>query len=100
MTLSRIAFSHYHDCIEMVLINQVVSIGMLISAAVATRVRNSSVKVAAGCRLGADSELGTLPQVILKMIIQLALQPCTLKLYHVDSGIHSDTINPSDGNYH
>ena len=38
-----------------------------------------------GCRLGADSELSTLPEVVLRKIMQLALQPCTVQLYHVDS---------------
>ncbi len=50
-----------------------------------------------GCRLGADSELSTLPEVVLRKIMQLALQPCTVQLYHVDSGIQ---IEHSDGSYH
>lgn len=49
------------------------------------------------CRLGAESDLSTLPQVVLRNIImQLALQPCMLQLYHVDSGIQ---IKLSDGSY-
>ncbi|DBA91885.1 TPA: hypothetical protein ACH3X2_003791 [Trebouxia sp. C0005] len=48
-------------------------------------------------RLGAESDLSTLPQVVLRNIImQLALQPCMLQLYHVDSGIQ---IKLSDGSY-
>jgi len=53
--------------------------------------------VPVGCRLGADSELSTLPEVVLRKIMQLALQPCTVQLYHVDSGIQ---IEHSDGSYH
>ena len=67
------------------------------SAAVATSAIYSNFREAVGCRLSADSELSTLPQVILKKIMQLALQPCTLQLYHVDSGT---LIELSDGKYH
>ncbi|KAL3160326.1 hypothetical protein ABBQ38_009715 [Trebouxia sp. C0009 RCD-2024] len=38
-------------------------------------------------RLGANSLLNTLPLLALKKIMQLGLQPCTLQLFHVDSGM-------------
>ena len=39
------------------------------------------------CRLGANSELNTLPHVVLSHIMKSAFQPCLLQLYDVKSGV-------------
>ncbi len=75
----------------MVLINQTVFFFILTCAAVAT----SGNTAVSEWLLDADSKLNTLPQMVLRKIMQLALQPCMLQLYHVDSGT---LIKLSDGN--